>query len=175
MFSSVSADISKGLTNSLDDFLKYRCDLHCYVSPLSRLTLACLGRFGYIDPYNATGRVPEDQLFFLGGTADVRGFKENMLRFDVNGDPVGGRSALSASAEARIDLGHDFEFTLFYDIGRVEDTFVPSQGEGLRASVGAGLRYVTAIGPIGFLYGINLDPEDGESGGRVHFAIGYTF
>lgn len=175
IFSSVSADISKGLTNSLDDFLKYRCDLHYYVSPLSRLTLACLGRFGYIDPYNATGRVPEDQLFFLGGTADVRGFKENLLRFDVNGDPVGGRSALAASAEARIDLGHDFEFTLFYDIGRVDDTFVPSQGEGLRASVGAGLRYVTAIGPIGFLYGINLDPEDGESGGRVHFAIGYTF
>jgi outer membrane protein insertion porin family len=41
--------------------------------------------------------------------------------------------------------------------------------------VGLGLRYITPIGPIGFLYGFKLDPKDGESAGRLHFAMGYTF
>jgi len=38
-----------------------------------------------------------------------------------------------------------------------------------------GLRYITPIGAMGFLYGMKLDPEDGESPKRLHFSIGYTF
>ena len=60
VFSSLSIDISRGLTNSLDDFLKYRLDLRYYWSPLQRLTLAWLGRAGYIDPYSSIETVPED-------------------------------------------------------------------------------------------------------------------
>ena len=46
VFSSFSIDISKGIENSLDDFLKYRFDIRSYVSPLSWLTFAFLGRAG---------------------------------------------------------------------------------------------------------------------------------
>jgi outer membrane protein insertion porin family len=176
IFSSLSVDISKGLSNALDDFLKYRFDFRYYITPLRRLTFAWLGRAGYIDPFNEEEAVPDDQLFFLGGISDVRGFDENLLRFDRNGDPVGGRTALVGSLEARIDLGLNLELAAFYDVGRLTDTFVDADvSDPLRASVGLGLRYMTPIGPIGFLYGRKLDPEEGESPGRLHFSVGYTF
>ncbi len=175
VFSSLSVDISRGLTNALDDFFKYRLDLRYYWSPLHRLTFAWLGRAGYIDPDGAIERGPEDELFVLGGTSDVRGFDENLLRFDGAGNPVGGRTAVVGSMEARIDLGHNFELATFYDVGRVTDTFDEIGLDEFRSSVGVGLRYVTPVGPIGFLYGMKLDRQEDESPGRLHFSVGYTF
>jgi len=175
ILSSLSVDASKGIRNSLDDFLKYRYDVRLYTTPFDRLTFACLGRAGYIDPFGTAERIPDDQLFYLGGTSDVRGFRENMLRIDPDGSPVGGLSMLGGSVEARIDLGRNVEFTLFYDVGHVSSTYVESVSNDTRSSVGVGLRYITPVGPIGFLYGIKLAPEEGESPGRIHFSIGYTF
>ena len=175
VFSSFSVDISKGVRNSLDDFFKYRFDVRLYSTPLPRLTFAWLGRAGYIDPFGAAERVAGDQLFYLGGTTDVRGFDENLLRFDANWNPVGGRSAVAGSVEARIDLGRNFELALFYDVGYVSDTYGESVPDEYRSSVGLGLRYITPIGPIGFLYGVKLNPMEGESPGRLHFSVGYTF
>lgn len=175
VLSSLSVDVSKGIRESLDDFLKYRYDVRLYTTPFDRVTFAWLGRAGYIDPFGPAERIPDDQLFYLGGTSDVRGFRENMLRIDANGDPVGGRSMVAGSVEARIDLGRNLEFTLFYDVGYVGSTYMESVSNDTRSSVGVGLRYITPVGPIGFLYGLKLAPEKGESPGRIHFSIGYTF
>ncbi|MEA1933666.1 MAG: outer membrane protein assembly factor BamA [Thermodesulfobacteriota bacterium] len=176
VFLSLSAGISKGASNSLDDFLKSRIDFRWYVSPLRVLTFACLGRVGHIEPFNSKNNVPDDQLFFLGGISDVRGFEKNMLCYDTNRDPVGGRTAINGSLEARIDLCRNFELTLFYDVGRVTETYDKAGLDNeLRSSVGGGLRYITPIGPIGFLYGIKLDQKEGESPARLYFSFGYTF
>lgn len=172
---SASVDISKGLENSLDDFFKYRLDGRYYYSPLDRLTFALRGRYGFIDPFGAESTVPDDQLFFLGGIADVRGFKENRLRFDPDGDPVGGREVLLGGLETRVDLGLNFELALFYDIGSIREPSADFGSDGFRSAVGAGLRYHTPIGPIGLLYGHKLDPRENESSGRFHFSIGYSF
>jgi outer membrane protein insertion porin family len=170
-----SVDISKGLENSLDDFFKYRLDGRYYYTPFERFTLAARGRIGYIEPYGGMGRVPEDQLFFLGGIADVRGFAENRLRFDEEEDPVGGRTAYLGSLEGRIDIGWNFELALFYDTGAVKDALVDAGTGDFRSSAGLALRYITPIGPIGGMYGWKLDQKEGESPGAFHFAIGYTF
>jgi outer membrane protein insertion porin family len=175
IFSQFAVDISKGLSNSLDDFFRYHLDLRYYWTPFERLTFAWHGRVGHVDPYGSNQKVPEDQLLFLGGISDVRGFDENLLRYDSRGDPVGGRTAVAGSVEARIDLGHNVELTTFYDAGSVRDTFDEAGSDEFRDAIGLGLRYVTPIGPIGLLYGIKLDPQDGESLGRLHFSIGYTF
>jgi len=175
VLSFFSIDVSKGINNSLDDFLKYRYDIRYYVTPLSRLTLAWLGRAGYIDPFGESERIPNDQLLYLGGTSSIRGFDENVLSFDAQGDPVGGCFAAVGSMEARIDLGRKIELALFYDIGRIDNMYVESIPDKTRSSAGLGLRYITPIGAVGFLYGMKIDPEDGESPGRLHFSIGYTF
>jgi len=170
-----SVDVSKGLENSLDDFLKYRLDLRYFTTPLEKVTFAFLGRAGYIDPFSTESNVPDDQLIFLGGTNDVRGFKENLLRYDAYGSPVGGRSAVVGSMEARIDLGRNFELTFFYDTGYLGNTQASVGEDSFRSSLGSGLRYVTPIGAVGILYGHKIAPRPAEDPGRLHLSIGYTF
>ena len=175
IFSFLAVDLSKGIENSFDDFYKYRFELRGFTTPFKRLTFAARGSFGDIEPYGSEGVVPQDQLYFLGGTASVRGFDENLLLYDSENNPVGGERAAVGSVEARVDLGRNFELSLFYDVGYLDDTSGLEVTDNIRDSVGTGLRYVTPIGAIGVLYGHKLDPRPEESRGRLHFSVGYTF
>jgi len=109
----------------------------------SGLNLAIRGRHGHI--------LPDDQLFFLGGTTTVRGFDENMLRYDADGNSVGGLSMILGSVEARMDLGGNIEASLFWDTGTVQRIQGDSTDNSFRGNAGLGLRYQTPVGPIGFL------------------------
>ena len=42
-------------------------------------------------------------------------------------------------------------------------------------SAGAGLRYMTPVGPIGLLYGFKINRLKSEDLGMLHVSIGYTF
>jgi outer membrane protein insertion porin family len=174
-YASLGVDVSKGLDNQLDDFVRYLFDTRYFFSPMDKLTLAGLFRFGQVLPYSDEGLVPDDQLFFLGGIRDVRGFRENLLRFDDVGNPVGGKTAIVGSLEARFELGLNLELTTFFDIGSVQDAQTPAGSDRFRPAVGLGLRYITPIGPMGLLYGIPLDRDEGEAAGQFHLSIGYTF
>jgi outer membrane protein insertion porin family len=175
IFAAGYVDISRGIDSDLDHFLRFRLDTRYYITPHNRLTIAFSARWGYIEPKNAEGVVANDQLFYLGGSANVRGFDENMLRFDANNNPVGGLSAASGTIEARIDLGNQIELCFFTDSGALSQYQVSTIPDGFRTSVGMGLRYLTPIGPVGLVYGYKLDREPGEDSGRFHLSIGYTF
>ncbi len=175
ILSTFGVDISKGVQDDLDDFFLYDFDTRYYWTPLKKLTFAGRARVAQVVSYSDSDLIPDDQLFYLGGIQSVRGFDENLLRFDSEGDPVGGKTAVNGSLEARIDLGRNLELATFYDIGRVQDTLLDEGSDEFRSSVGLGLRYMTPIGPIGVVYGHKLNPEDGESAGRFHFSIGYSF
>lgn len=175
LFSNLSVDLSSGLDNDLDDFTRYKADLRLYHALRPKLTLAAIMRMGYIVAFGESSNIPEDQLFFLGGTLDVRGYEENLLQFDAEDDPVGGRLAWSTSIEARYDIGKNVELATFVDAGRLQLTSEDAQDDNWRWAVGLGMRYLTPIGPIGLLYGHKIDPRPGESKGQFHFTIGYTF
>jgi outer membrane protein insertion porin family len=172
---SLAVDISRGLESSLDNFVKYKLDLRGYHTSYQQLTIAGRAFVGYIQPYGVNGQIPEDQLFFLGGTNDVRGFAENMLRFNADQNPVGGRLALAGNLEGRYDLTDNWELALFVDAGSVQKAPDNQGDDSWRYSAGLGLRYLTPIGPIGLLYGRKLNPRRGESNGQFHISIGYTF
>jgi len=175
IFSFASVDLSKGIENSYDDFYKYRLEVRGFTTPSPRVTFAGRGSFGDIDPYGSEGVVPEDQLFYLGGTATIRGFDENLFLYDSMEDPVGGELAAVASAEVRLDMGRNIELSLFYDVGYLDATSGAEVTDNVRDAVGLGLRYLTPIGAMGILYGHKIDPEPEESAGRIHFSIGHTF
>ena len=175
LLSSLMVDISKGAEAELDDFIRCDFDTRYYWTPWQKLTFAGRARVAQVFSYSDSELVPEDQLFYLGGIQSVRGYAENLLRFDDKGDPVGGKTAMTGSLEARIDLGYNLELATFYDIGTVQESLVAEGLDTFRSSVGLGLRYITPIGPIGLVYGHKLDPQDGESSGRIHFSIGYSF
>jgi outer membrane protein insertion porin family len=175
LIATATMDFSKGLENSLDNFLKYYLTLRTYWSPHQRLTLAWLARWNYIQTFGKESAIPKDQLFYSGGTMSVRGFDENMLRNTVNNDPLGGRLSMGGSMEARFEVTRNWELSLFYDTGAVRQPPSEEGSDGFRSAVGLGMRYITPIGPIGLLYGHKLRPEEGESKGRFHISFGYTF
>ena len=175
VYSSLLLDVSKGINNSLDDFLKCRFEMRKYYTPIENLTFVLRGLVGDITPFEDRSTIPEDQLFFLGGTSTVRGFDENRLRFDSKGDAVGGLTAILGNIETRIDLGSNFEFSFFYDIGSVRNAIVEAGSDEFRSSAGVGLHYLTQIGPMGIYYGHKLDRKANESAGSFHFTIGFRF
>ncbi|MCP3941959.1 MAG: outer membrane protein assembly factor BamA [Desulfobacteraceae bacterium] len=173
--STFNMELLKGLDNDLDDFIKYRLETRYYHTVFKPLVLALRGQYQLIQPYGSNRVVPEDQLFFLGGSSSVRGFDENLLQYDSTGNAVGGRETILGSIEARYDLGLNFELSTFYDIGAVKKTQGKDADHTFRDSIGLGLSYMTPIGPIGLLYGWKLDPRANESAGRFSFSMGYTF
>jgi outer membrane protein insertion porin family len=174
-YSAFNVDISKGIRDQLDDFVRYQWDTRYFRTPIKGITLAGLVRIGQVVSYGSSGAVPDDQLFFLGGIQSVRGYKENLLRYDAEGNPVGGKTAVNGSLEARIAMGMNLELTTFYDIGSVQDAPAEAGSNRFRSTVGLGLRYITPIGPMGLLYGYKLNREKGEAPGRLYLSIGYSF
>jgi outer membrane protein insertion porin family len=172
---NVSAGYNKDVLEDLDHFIKYKAKAKYYHQLFPRLVMAFQGMVGYIQNFADDSDLPDDQLFFLGGIADVRGFDENELLIDGFKNPVGGKTQILGSVEARIDLGMNFEIPLFIDAGSIRETNVPGSNEDFKYSVGTGIRYMTPVGPVGLLYGYKLNPEDDEDTGRFHFSIGYTF
>jgi len=175
IYASYAMDISNGIANSLDDFIKYYLETRGYYEFNENLNFALTGRYETIQAYGALENIPEDQLLYLGGSSDVRGFKENMFLFDEQESPVGGETILSGSIEARYNLGFNFEFFLFFDAGQLLDVRREVSIKQFRSSTGGGLRYHTPIGPIGLMYGLKDHVYGNEDRGRLHFAVGYSF
>ncbi len=172
---NASAGYTRDIFEDLDNFMKYQVKAKYYTQPFSRVVLAFQAMYGTLQNFSSDSQLPDDQLFFLGGISDVRGFDENKLLVDDFGDPVGAKTMMAGSIEARIDLGGNLELPVFVDAGTLRDAPRAGRNEGVKYTIGSGLRYMTPVGPVGLLYGYRLNPETGEDSGRVHFSIGYTF
>lgn len=172
---SLELEVSHGLDNPLEDYLRSELDLRRYWGLRPGLVLAAVFRASRVGDLG-TGEVPPaDRLYFLGGSRSVRGYEENLLAQESDGSARGGALALSGSLEGRWALGRRWELALFADQGRLA---IGPDGNGwqpARASAGLGLRLQTAIGPLGVAYGWKLDRQPGEDPGRYHFNLGYPF
>ena len=175
VYLNASAGYTRDIFEDLDHFMKYQVKAKYYFQPFSRLVLAFQAMYGTLQNFSSDSQLPDDQLFYLGGISDVRGFDENELLVDDFGDPVGAKTMMAGSIEARINLGGNLELPVFVDAGTLRDAPRAGRNEGVKYTIGSGLRYMTPVGPVGLLYGYRLNPETGEDSGRVHFSIGYTF
>lgn len=156
-----------------------------YVPIGRRLTLANRVQFGTIDPLDdEAGNVPFAKKYFLGGSSSVRGWG----RFEVSpvgtsGLPVGGNSLFAFSSELRASIAGGFGGVLFLDGGNVWASGWTVDAGDLRYAVGVGVRYTTAVGPVRFDVGQQLNPIDGllvdgepqKRSWRIHFSIGQAF
>jgi outer membrane protein assembly factor BamA len=86
----------------------------------------------------------------------------------------GGEAFVLAKVELRTRLRGSLEGALFADLGNVWLDPREYRLLDLRANVGAGLRFVTPIGPAAVDVGLNLEPDDGinERSVAPHFTIG---
>jgi translocation and assembly module TamA len=116
-----------------------------------------------------------DKRFYAGGGGSVRGFTfQSIGPRDAGNRPLGGASLLEASVEWRQRISGPWGGVVFVDAGAVGEDAVPGTG-GLRIGAGAGLRYLTAIGPIRVDIGVPLNPQRGDPAYGLYVGIGQAF
>jgi outer membrane protein insertion porin family len=121
--------------------------------------------------------------YFAGGIGSVRGYEPSSLgpRDATTGDPIGGSKLLVGNIELTLPLpGTGYDRTLrvftFVDGGNVWGTEGNSIGSnGLRYAYGAGLAWISPIGPLKLSLGFPLVKHTGDQYQKFQFQIGTAF
>ncbi|WP_245977712.1 autotransporter assembly complex protein TamA [Kushneria sinocarnis] len=116
-------------------------------------------------------QMPPSLRFFTGGDRSVRGYSyESLSPEDSDGDQLGGRQLLVGSLEYQRRIVGQWWGATFLDAGNAFNDWWP---ESLKKSVGAGVRWISPVGPIRLDIAHPLDDE--EESWRLHFGIGPEF
>jgi translocation and assembly module TamA len=91
------------------------------------------------------------------------------------GIPIGGKSLLEASLEARFRVTDSIGIVPFVDAGGAFASSYPDFRGGLRYAVGLGLRYYTGFGPIRLDVAMPISRRAGESPVAVYVSVGQSF
>ncbi len=120
--------------------------------------------------------IPADERFYAGGGGTVRGIPFQRAGPLEDGEPTGGRSLLAANAEARYRMVGNLEGVVFLDGGSAFETQTPEFGEGWRFGTGAGVRYISPVGPIRADVGVPIDRRKGiDDAWQLYISIGQAF
>jgi outer membrane protein insertion porin family len=154
---------------------------HQWFRPMFRnVTLALNGEIDYgrglgSKPY------PIFKNFYAGGIGSVRGYEGSSLGpRALNGDPLGGTSRIIANAELQFPFpgsGNDrtLRWFTFFDAGNVFAEGAKMQVSDLRYAVGAGISWVSPIGPLKLSYGVPLNSKAGDRKQNFQFQLGTGF
>lgn len=109
---------------------------------------------------SASGSVPYDEMFIIGGDTTLRGYDDEYFH---------GEQMLLGNFELRVPVQKSLSLVAFYDIGRAwrKDGDV-SFGSDIGKAPGVGIRLNTPLGNI------RLDYANGEES-RFHFGFGEMF
>ncbi len=128
--------------------------------------------------------IPFYKRYFVGGSSSVRGWgRYQVSPLTPSGDPIGGRTMMEVSTEARFGIRGKLGAVLFVDGGNAWEGPWEVQLSKLRWAVGPGIRYDTPVGPMRVDLGVQLNPIEGlvlegnpeTRKWRVHFSIGQAF
>ncbi len=173
--------------------------------PLSdTYTLRLHTQLGYGESYGSTTELPFYENYYAGGFGSVRGFKDNTLGprstpskgtnpgtlVDPDDDPLpfGGNVLVQGGVELLFPMPfvkdqRSLRTALFWDVGNVFDTSCGSTqtncsgidaGE-LASSVGVGLTWITALGPLSFSLAMPIVKPDDADTQVFQFSLGQTF
>ncbi len=152
-------------------FFKSRVESLWYL-PIEPATIALRGRYGY-----ATGlegeKLPVFERFYVGGINTVRGLEFGRAGpIDEEGNFIGGTEQLIFNLEFIFPILSQARLkgVLFFDAGSSFDNGV--RIDELRYTTGAGIRWLSPVGPIRIEYGYNLDRREGEDKGELEFTFG---
>ncbi|HEV2806508.1 MAG TPA: outer membrane protein assembly factor BamA [Chthoniobacterales bacterium] len=136
------------------------------------------GSVAAVDSWGDGTRVRIYDRLFLGGSNDLRGFNyRDVSPRDINGEPLGGQSLASFTAEYTMPIIEKARFAIFYDTGFVNAKPWDYDTSHLVSDFGIGLRLDLPIGPLRIDYGIPLEKngyKDAGSG-KFNFNVGYQF
>lgn len=102
--------------------------------------------------------IPPSERFYSGTDNTLRGYRfMSVSPLDHKHKPIGGRSMLILSTEARWKCTEQFGFAAFYEVGNVYADPFPDFSKGQLQSAGAGIRYNTPVGPVRFDVAVPLN------------------
>lgn len=116
---------------------------------------------------NGYKSVPPSLRFFAGGDQSVRGYDYQTLSpKNADGDRIGGRYLVAASAEYQYSIAEKWRLATFVDQG---NSFNSLELPSLKTGVGFGVRWVSPVGPLRLDLAKALDDDGGI---RLHFSMG---
>lgn len=168
------------------------------------LTLRLHTDLGFGRGFGGTDRMPFYEHYYAGGIGSVRGFEDSTLGPkstpnvndpDQDSLPFGGNIKITGGAEVIFPAPfvkdqRSLRTALFFDVGNIYDTqctrtktvegdLNPGCGEvdlgELRYSVGVGLSWLTALGPLGFSLAMPLNADSADDAQVFQFTLGQTF
>lgn len=140
------------------NFYKFTGEARTYKKVGNKQVLAFRARLGW-----AVGDLPYSQLYTIGGSDSLRAYEDDQYR---------GKKMYNFTAEYRFPIWNKVSGALFTDLGDAWDApNVPwfSHSKTFNASVGAGVRVTTPIGPVRIDYGISKKQK------KFHFSFGGQF
>ena len=156
-----------------------------YYKPLlfKSVVMGVSGRAGHIGGLG--DKVTQSERFYLGGRT-VRGFDASGIgpRDAGSGDGVGGNTMYSGRVEILSSLGLDndtgMRWTVFSDFGSLWGTDYPTnvtqpEAKDVRASLGFGIYWATAIGPLSFSWANPISKMSHDKTKTFQFNIGTRF
>lgn len=142
-----------------------------YITSIDEHVFGAKLKWGTLHVYD--GAVPSSYRFYAGGMNSNRAYTYRDLGpKNSDGDPIGFSSLTEGSFEYRFPIYQEFRGVLFTDMTFASQNTVPDYAKDGYLGVGAGLRYVTPIGPVAIDFG--FDPED-TAQYAIHFRIGELF
>lgn len=154
-------------------FVKGTLDSQWFFPITRRTTLAIRGRYGHAAGIGGE-EVPLYERYYVGGIHTIRGldFGEGGPR-DETGDVIGGLNMVILNTDFVFPLipSINLKGVIFADVGSAFD----SKLDELRYTAGAGVRWISPVGPIRIEWGYNIDPKPDEAPSRVEFALGTFF
>jgi outer membrane protein insertion porin family len=137
-------------------------------------------------------RIPFEERFRLGGGTSVRGYPEESLgRRDSTDTAIGGTAMLLGNVELRFPIVWLVSGAVFFDAGNVWNDvseitpdrfsrpFTRDAWDPLDVAygVGAGIRFLTPVGPFRMDYGSKLGKKraHGERANGFYFSLGQAF
>lgn len=179
-------DPTRGSRNSLsltfagiggtNAFIKVLLDSGWYLPVFDITSVHVRARIGYASGlFNK--ELPLYERYYVGGIYTVRGLDYGDAGpKDVNNEPLGGEKKLVLNAEYIFPILTEFKLkgVVFFDAGRAYDRH-ETFGTDLRYTTGAGIRWISPIGPIRIEWGFNLDRRVGEPSNKVEFTFGTFF
>ncbi|MGB6973009.1 MAG: outer membrane protein assembly factor BamA, partial [Desulfobulbales bacterium] len=130
---------------------------------------------------NEAGALPDYEKFYLGGINTIRGYKTRSIAVTYT-DPdtgveyeVGGKIMWFANLEYHFPLvkAGGLRGLVFYDAGNVYDS--EWDFNNIKQSVGAGLRWMSPMGPMRLEWGYVIDPGPDEDPSNWEFSMGGSF
>jgi outer membrane protein insertion porin family len=168
-------DFAGGPLGAENQFYKATGEANWYYPLIGDIVFSARGRVGYADGWGDKD-LPLLERFFVGTqNVTIRGYRlEDVGPKDINGDPIGGNSLLLLSGQLRFPVTEGLSLVGFIDAGNLYDKndFDPTR---LRVGVGAGIRFVTPLGPLALDWGFKINREPGEKPSEIHFNIGTLF